>query len=39
MARIARMIGALNGAITPTTPAGRRRAIDSRGWFERSSSP
>ena len=39
IARIARMIGALNGAITPTTPAGSRRAIDSRGWFDRSSSP
>ena len=33
------MIGALNGAITPTTPTGSRRAIESRGWFERSSSP
>jgi len=37
--RIARITGALNGAITPTTPTGRRRAIDSRGSVERSSSP
>ena len=29
--RIPRMIGTLNGEMTPTTPAGIRRAIDSRG--------
>jgi hypothetical protein len=38
--RIDRMIGALNGEITPTTPTGSRRAIDSRSaWLERSSCP
>jgi hypothetical protein len=36
--RMDRMIGALNGEITPTTPTGSRRANDSRsGWFERKS--
>ncbi len=30
MARMARMTGALKGAITPTTPTGSRRAIESR---------
>ena len=30
-ARMARIVGTLNGAITPTTPAGTRRAKDSRG--------
>lgn len=39
MARIARMMGALNGAMTPTTPTGRRRSIDSRGWVDRRSLP
>ena len=39
IARTARMIGALNGAITPTTPAGNRRAIDNRCWLERNNSP
>ncbi len=38
-ARMARMVGTLNGAITPTTPTGSRRARLSRGWAERSSSP
>lgn len=38
-ARIARMVGTLNGAMTPTTPAGTRRAKDSRGAEVRSSSP
>ena len=39
MARMARMIGALKGAITPTTPTGNRRAMDSRGWLDRRTSP
>ena len=33
------MVGTLNGAITPTTPTGTRRARLSRGIEERSSSP
>jgi hypothetical protein len=37
--RMARMSGTLNGAITPTTPAGMRRAKLSRGCSLRSSSP
>jgi hypothetical protein len=39
IARIERMTGTLNGAITPTTPTGSRRANDSRCCPERSSSP
>jgi hypothetical protein len=39
IARIARIVGTLNGAMTPTTPAGTRRAKDSRGAPVRSSSP
>ena len=31
--RMPRMIGTLNGEMTPTTPTGIRRAIDSRGLF------
>jgi hypothetical protein len=31
IARMARMMGALNGAMTPTTPTGSRRARDNRG--------
>jgi len=38
-ARMPRIVGTLNGEITPTTPTGTRRAIDSRGSAERSSSP
>src|SRR3954470_7124888 len=38
-ARMARIVGTLNGAMTPTTPAGTRRANDSRGAPVRSSSP
>ena len=38
-ARMARIVGTLNGAITPTTPAGTRRAKDNRGDPVRSSSP
>ena len=38
-ARMARMVGTLNGAMTPTTPTGSRPARLSRGWAERSSSP
>ena len=37
--RMPRMIGTLNGEMTPTTPAGIRRAIDSRGCSLASSSP
>ena len=37
--RMPRMIGTLNGEITPTTPAGSRRAIDRRGSSLGISSP
>jgi hypothetical protein len=33
------MIGTLNGEITETTPAGTRRAMDSRGCSEGRISP
>jgi hypothetical protein len=33
------MIGALNGAMTPTTPTGSLRAIDSRDWLDRRMVP
>jgi hypothetical protein len=39
IALMARIVGTLNGAMTPTTPAGTRRAKDSRGEPVRSSSP
>ena len=38
-ARMDRMVGTLNGAMTPTTPTGTRRAMLSRGFIDRSSSP
>ena len=38
-ARIDRIVGTLNGEMTPTTPTGTRRDIDSRGLEERRSSP
>ncbi len=38
-ARIERISGKLNGAITDTTPTGRRRAKDQRFSFEVSTSP
>jgi hypothetical protein len=34
-----RITGALKGEITPTTPTGRCRLIDSRSWLERNISP
>ena len=37
--RMPRMSGTLNGAMTPTTPTGTRRAIESRGSSLGSSSP
>ncbi len=37
--RMDRIVGTLNGAMTPTTPAGTRRAMLSRGCGVRSSSP
>jgi len=36
---MARMIGTLKGAMTPTTPTGTRREKDSRSCPERSNSP
>ena len=38
-ARMERISGKLNGAITDTTPTGRRRAKDQRFSFEVSTSP
>jgi hypothetical protein len=35
--RIDRISGTLNGEITPTTPTGTRRSIDSRGSLVGSS--
>lgn len=37
--RMDRICGKLNGAITPTTPTGRRRARLSRGFPDRSTWP
>ena len=37
--RMARISGKLNGAMTPTTPTGRRRARLIRGWFDGMISP
>ncbi len=37
--RMLRISGTLNGEITPTTPAGTRLAIESRGCSLGSSSP